>query len=54
MAMKASQKSLFEEVETWLKLEKKIKKIEVYDNSHIQGSFPIGCLVVINIEGYSK
>ena len=54
IAMKASQKSLFEEVETWLKLEEKIKKIEVYDNSHIQGSFPIGCLVAINLEGYSK
>ena len=54
IALKASQQSLFDEVETWLKIETKIKKIEVYDNSHIQGSFPIGCLVAINTEGYSK
>ena len=54
IALKASQQSLFDEVEKWLKIETKIEKIEVYDNSHIQGSFPIGCLVAINTEGYSK
>ena len=33
IAMKASQKSLFEEVEIWLKLEEKIKKSRVNERT---------------------
>ena len=37
-----------------LKLEKIPKRIEVYDNSHIQGSFAVGAMIVANEEGLIK
>ncbi|MDC0865219.1 excinuclease ABC subunit UvrC, partial [Rickettsiaceae bacterium] len=30
------------------------KRIEVYDNSHIQGAFPVGVMVVSGIDGFEK
>ena len=54
LALAASQKSLFLEIEQQLGLNKKIEKIEVYDNSHIQGKFPVGCLVSLDQNGYRK
>ena len=32
----------------------KIKRIEVYDNSHIQGKFAVGAMIVVNEEGFQK
>ena len=37
-----------------LNLEKIPKRIEVYDNSHIQGSFAVGAMIVANEEGLIK
>ncbi len=54
LAMTASQKALFTAVEQELGLERIIEKIEVYDNSHIQGAFPVGCLVSLDKYGYRK
>ena len=54
LALAASQKSLFVEIERQLGLSEKIEKIEVYDNSHIQGKFPVGCLVSLDQNGYRK
>lgn len=30
------------------------QRIEVYDNSHIQGSFPFGCMIVATPDGFDK
>ncbi len=30
------------------------KRIEVYDNSHIQGAFPVGAMIVAGIDGFEK
>ncbi len=54
LAMAASQVALFIDIEKQLGLNEKIKKIEVYDNSHIQGKFPVGCLVSLDQYGYRK
>ena len=35
-------------------LEKEIKKIEVYDNSHHQGKAPIGAMIAFNEDGFMK
>ena len=35
-------------------LEKEIKKIEVYDNSHHQGKAPIGAMIAFNEDGFIK
>jgi excinuclease ABC subunit C len=35
-------------------LEKEIKKIEVYDNSHHQGKAPIGAMIAFNEDGFVK
>jgi excinuclease ABC subunit C len=31
-----------------------VKRIEVYDNSHIAGSNPVGCMVVYGLNGFDK
>ena len=35
-------------------LEKEIKKIEIYDNSHHQGKAPIGAMIAFNEDGFIK
>ena len=45
--------------ETWESLRDLLQvphldKIEVYDNSHIQGSFAVGAMIAANIEGFQK
>jgi len=54
LAMSASQSALFKSIEKELDLSRKITKIEVYDNSHIQGNFPVGCLISLDQNGYRK
>ncbi len=44
----------FNELKTLFNLEKDIKRIEIYDNSHIQGKFAVGAMVVANTEGFDK
>ena len=31
-----------------------VNRVELYDNSHISGDFPVGCMVVYNDEGFDK
>lgn len=42
------------EVQKLFDLETLPKRIEVYDNSHIQGSFAIGAMVVAGVDGFDK
>jgi len=49
----SNEKNLLDLKET-LNLEKIPKRIEVYDNSHIQGSFAVGAMIVANEEGLVK
>jgi excinuclease ABC subunit C len=49
----SNEKNLLGLKET-LNLEKIPKRIEVYDNSHIQGSFAVGAMIVANEEGLVK
>jgi excinuclease ABC subunit C len=35
-------------------IEKPIKRIEIYDNSHISGTNPVGCMVVAGPDGFIK
>ncbi|MDP2193065.1 MAG: excinuclease ABC subunit UvrC [Alphaproteobacteria bacterium] len=37
-----------------LDLEDTPKRIEVYDNSHIQGTHPVGCMIVVTPDGFDK
>lgn len=53
-AMEASVKSNLEEMKRVFKLENMPRRIEVYDNSHIQGSYAIGAMVVATKEGFDK
>lgn len=50
----ASHSQLLEKLANTLGITKNIHRIEVYDNSHIQGDFPVGGMVVLNKNGFHK
>ncbi len=54
MAESASQRKLLEAVAETFGLEQAPQRIEVYDNSHIQGSHPVGGMIVAGPEGFIK
>ncbi len=54
MAMEASVKSNLEEMQRVFNLPRLPQRIEIYDNSHIQGSYAIGAMVVATPEGFDK
>ena len=54
IAEQASVKSNLEEMVKWFDLPRIPQRIEIYDNSHNQGSFAIGAMVVATPEGFDK
>ncbi|MDE2473664.1 MAG: excinuclease ABC subunit UvrC [Alphaproteobacteria bacterium] len=54
LAESASQRALLEGVATAFGLEGPPKRIEVYDNSHIQGAHAVGAMIVAGPEGFQK
>ncbi len=54
MAESASQAKLLEGVARVFNLPEPPKRIEVYDNSHIQGANPVGAMIVAGPEGLIK
>ncbi len=54
MVMEASVKANLEEMQRVFELPRLPQRIEIYDNSHIQGSYAIGAMVVATPEGFDK
>lgn len=54
VAMEASVKANLEEMAKVFELPCLPKRIEIYDNSHIQGSYAIGAMVVATPDGFDK
>ncbi|MTI10224.1 excinuclease ABC subunit UvrC [Rhodospirillaceae bacterium RKSG073] len=54
LAESSSQRRLLDALSEKLKLEVTLNRIEVYDNSHIQGSSAIGAMIVAGPEGFMK
>jgi excinuclease ABC subunit C len=54
VSQKASQKKILEALTKELNLPKIPERIEVYDNSHIQGTDAYGCMVVAGPDGFDK
>jgi excinuclease ABC subunit C len=54
LAEGASQRTLLEGVGEIFGLEETPRRIEVYDNSHIQGTNAVGAMIVAGEEGFSK
>jgi len=54
MAETATQAKLLRGLAEALELKAVPKRIEVYDNSHIQGAFAVGAMIVAGPEGYIK
>ena len=54
MAETSSQEKLLEGVARVFGLAQPPRRIEVYDNSHIQGAHAVGCMVVAGPEGFIK
>ena len=54
MAENSTQKKLLIKIADLLGLEKSPERIEVYDNSHIQGAYAIGAMVVSGTDGLMK
>jgi excinuclease ABC subunit C len=54
MSESASQRRLLDGLATTLGLEAAPERIEVYDNSHIQGSNAVGAMIVAGAEGLNK
>ena len=54
LAEGATQKALLEGLKEKFALEEVPRRIEVYDNSHIQGTNAIGAFIVAGEEGFSK
>lgn len=49
-----AQTKIFEQTAETFGLEDTPERIEIYDNSHIQGAHPIGAMVVATTEGFAK
>lgn len=45
---------IFNELRNVFKIDHDINRIEVYDNSHIQGKFAVGAMIVSNNDGFDK
>ena len=54
VAVEASVKNNLRDFKEKFGLEKEPKRIEVYDNSHIQGAYAIGAMVVATPDGFDK
>jgi excinuclease ABC subunit C len=54
MAERGTQRQLLEGVARLFSLDGPPERIEIYDNSHIQGSAPIGAMVVAGPDGFIK
>jgi excinuclease ABC subunit C len=54
MAERGTQRQLLEGVARVFGLDSAPERIEVYDNSHIQGSAPIGAMIVAGPDGFIK
>jgi len=54
LAESASQRNLLEGVARVFELDEPPQRIEIYDNSHIHGSNPVGAMVVATEEGFAK
>ena len=54
IALEASVKNNLEEFKTIFELPRFPQRIEIYDNSHNQGSFAIGAMVVATPDGFDK
>jgi len=54
MAETASQQRLLKELQEVFDLDEMPGRIEVYDNSHIQGTNAVGAFIVAGIEGFRK
>ncbi len=54
MAESSSQAKLLEGVARVFHLAERPKRIEIYDNSHIQGTNPVGAMVVAGPDGLTK
>ncbi len=54
LAEKASQENLLHSFKNQFNLSVVPQRIEVYDNSHIQGASPIGAMIVAGPEGFIK
>ena len=54
MAERGTQRQLLEGVARVFKLDSPPERIEIYDNSHIQGAAPIGAMVVAGADGFIK
>jgi excinuclease ABC subunit C len=54
LAESSAQQKLLEEVAQLFALDGPPQRIEVYDNSHIQGAHPVGAMIVAGPEGFIK
>jgi excinuclease ABC subunit C len=54
MAERGTQRQLLEGVARVFSLDSPPERIEIYDNSHIQGTAPIGAMVVAGADGFIK
>ena len=50
----AKNNAALKEVQKLFNLPEQPKRIEVYDNSHIQGAFPVGAMIVAGPDGFDK
>ena len=54
LADTSSQRKLLEELRTTFEIKASLERIEIYDNSHIQGEHPVGAMVVATSDGFAK
>ena len=54
MSERATQLKLLEGLASALGIDAKLQRVEVYDNSHVQGKFPVGAMIVVGPDGFMK
>ncbi len=54
LAETGAQRRLLDGLAETLGLDRRLDRVEVYDNSHVQGSHPVGAMIVAGPEGFEK
>ncbi len=54
MLNSGTQVALMQDLAELFEIENPLKRIEVYDNAHTQGSYPVGAMIVATVDGFVK
>lgn len=54
LSEKTAQKKMLGKLQDLFKIDEPVERVEIYDNSHISGTYPYGVMVVATADGFNK